>query len=225
MEAASYNMTGMASIWPCFFGNNHSPDRPGPLSLRDDWEAGWAHCVDEWVGAVWMNGTVSGVFLGDELLLSGITTRELETAAAATKDALRGGDNWDGSCVVYWNEAWDPVVNNDTFAAPDSALHSVPPSVDWISVDFYRNQDDAYWAPAVAYPAHIYPKMHAHQFAMTVPQAFGRKNLSKNWIERWREDKKWDEWSVEVREMEIHTYILRRGYVCSHVHMRLNLSA
>ena len=79
-----------------------------------------------------MNGTVSGVFLGDELLLSGITTRELETAAAATKDALRGGDNWDGSCVVYWNEAWDPVVNNDTFAVPDSALHSVPPSVDWI---------------------------------------------------------------------------------------------
>jgi hypothetical protein len=85
------------------------------------------------------------------------------------------------------------------------------------SVDFYRNQDDAYWAPAVAYPAHIYPKMHAHQFAMTVPQAFGRKNLSKNWIERWREDKKWDEWSVEVREKWRYSYTLYFpwSYVCT----------
>jgi hypothetical protein len=57
--------------------------------------------------------------LGDELLGQGITVAELTTAADTVKRDWPEG-------VVYWNEEWDPVVNNDTYKHPASALHAVP---------------------------------------------------------------------------------------------------
>lgn len=92
------------------------PPRTG-LQLRPDYEAGWASqwnsscgadttpCISDLAKA----GTVFGVFLGDELLGAGVTVSELTTAADTVKR------DWPDA-VVYWNEEWAPVVQNDTYA-------------------------------------------------------------------------------------------------------------
>jgi len=35
---------------------------------------------------------------------------------------------------VFWNEEWGPVVQNDTWPHPASALHRVPDAIDWVSL-------------------------------------------------------------------------------------------
>ena len=125
-----------------------------------------------------------------QLLSWNITVAELTTAADTVKA------EWPTS-VVYWNEAWAPVVGNSTYPYPASALHRVPASVDWISVDYYRETSDAWVVPRAAYASHIYPKMNSRQFALQVPQAFGKKtwsNADANSV-RW-----WDEWSSKVAQ-------------------------
>ena len=69
-----------------------------------------------------------------------------------------------------------PVVQNSSWARPASALHSVPHAIDWISLDFYRTNPTAWETPEQEYAAQVYPKMHPHQRALQVPQAFGRKH-------------------------------------------------
>ena len=114
-------------------------------------------------------GAVFGVFLGDELLAQGINVTELTIAASTVKE------DWP-EAVVYWNEAWDPVVNNNTYPNSASALNAVPDAIDWISLDFYREDATAWTTPEQAYRTELYPKMKAHQRALQVPQAFGRTN-------------------------------------------------
>ena len=114
-------------------------------------------------------GSVFGVFLGDELLAEGINVTELSIAAETVKH------DWP-EAIVYWNEAWDPVVNNDTYPQQASALHAVPDAIDWISLDFYRQDATAWSTPEEAYTTSVYPKMKPHQRALQVPQAFGRTN-------------------------------------------------
>lgn len=169
LEARALGMRGMKSVTWAFF-MNAVPPRSG-LMLRPDYQAGWA---DMWHGsgalsALSANQTVMGVFLGDELLGAGINVTELTIAAETVKASWREG-------IVYWNEEWGPVVQNSSWARPASALHSVPHAIDWISLDFYRTNPTAWETPEQEYAAQVYPKMHPHQRALQVPQAFGRKH-------------------------------------------------
>ena len=188
VEGAAAGMAGMAQVTWAFFENARPPRAPG-LQLRPDYAAGWATARatcgpgshdDDWsppcsLDALRANGTTIGVFLGDELLLQGVTVAELTAAAAAVKAAW-GATN---TSIVYWNEAWDPVVNNASFAEkhPASALGAVPTEVDWVSLDYYRRDATAWTVPEAAYASALYPKMvRAGQRALLVPGAFGRKH-------------------------------------------------
>lgn len=179
-EAKESGLAGMVQATWAFF-ENAKPPRVG-LQLRADWQAGWR---EMWNGTECSTSgyppciaqlreelKIFGIFLGDELLNSGVYVTELTTAADAVKY------DWPDA-IVYWNEAWGPVVENVTWAKTHSnltALRSVPNAIDWISLDYYRDDSTAWTVPEAAYPASVYPKMKPHQRALLVPQAFGRKN-------------------------------------------------
>ena len=67
--------------------------------------------------------------LGDELGFGGVLPETIELVAATIKRSLPGARG--GSApIIYYNEAWTVFADPGHFG-----LLTVPPSVDWISLD------------------------------------------------------------------------------------------
>jgi hypothetical protein len=149
VEARRLGMKGMMKVTWAFF-RNAPPPRSG-LMLREDYRNGWAQQWEarhQGLQPLVANGTVIGVFLGDELLGAGVNVTELTIAAETVKGT------WP-SAIVYWNEMWGPVVQNATWKHRASALSKVPDAIDWISLDFYRRDQTAWETPAKEYAAQV----------------------------------------------------------------------
>jgi hypothetical protein len=118
VEASGYGTKGMIEVTWLFFRNAIAP-RKG-LMLRDDYAAAWA---EGWSTAggieeLSKNGTIMGVFLGDELLGAGVNVTELTLAAETVKRS------WPNA-VVYWNEEWGPVIQNATWLVAEIAISTI----------------------------------------------------------------------------------------------------
>lgn len=112
-------------------------------------------------------GKVMGAWLGDEMCWNGVTHAELSAAATLVRAT------W-SDAIIYYNEAV-PVFTNDVDSWGEPLGYSdVPEAFDWVSVDYYRLDNSSWLYPQyVLYPTLIYPMMHSHQCALTVPGAYG----------------------------------------------------
>lgn len=108
-----------------------------------------------------------GAWLGDEICWNGVTHAELAAAAQLVRDT------WPDA-IIYYNEAV-PVITNDVDLWNEPLGYTdVPSAFDWFSVDYYRLDNSSWLYPQfVLYPQYIYPMMHSHQCALTVPGAYG----------------------------------------------------
>lgn len=124
--------------------------------------ANWESAVDEFCNQLTpliANGTVVGVFLGDEIVCSGVPLENLTSVA----DRLR--KNLGPNVALYTNEC-----------AILSGWPMVPKSLDYISVDFYDEHNTNGSAEVeknrAYYHETIYPRLHPHQGVMFVPGIF-----------------------------------------------------
>ena len=136
--------------------------------LFPDWRERWAALattLEPWV----VNGTVGGLFVGDELCWGGLPFDDLvEMTAVIANTTWPGLPSSQPRPIIHYNEAKGAIVDDkDWLGRPVNYSH-VPLGVDWVSFDFY-NPPASYvrqW-----YESSLYPKMAPHQRVLLVPDA------------------------------------------------------
>ncbi len=134
--------------------------------------SGWSRALDGFiarVGPLVRNGTVVGVFLGDELCCSGVPLANVTTVTDALKAA------WP-DVATYLNECNTCLYGDASSCDLVSRWAAVPASIDLVSVDLYDLRDDDGRREVARarsfYERYLYPKMGAHQRAIGVPGTF-----------------------------------------------------
>jgi hypothetical protein len=168
------------------------PRHDAEKGLRPDYAERWNATLDKLRPFI-ANGSAMGVFLGDELCWNCVHHAELTKAADLVRatipplpSALAAKLGLTRS-VLYYNEAFPPLDDvamwNKT-CGPSVALESegggypnVPPSIDWVSMDYYPNEGTFAGAQRIYYEK-IFPKMQEHQRVLFVPPAFSCSNGS-----------------------------------------------
>ena len=189
--------------WPPHCHRNASYDCPVG-GLTPTWKATVEHQLDEAMPLI-KNGTIKGLFLGDEPCCMGVPVWALEAVAAFCKGKTAGT-----GAFVYVNECgrpFDPrLAYNGSFRTSNGMR--VPVSVDIISIDMYcpsgsigtdptpgtpppaplagvprcaPSQDyrQAALEPVVArafYERYIYPLLGSHQAVGVVPGTYGNSS-------------------------------------------------
>ena len=144
--------------------------------LFPDWRERWAALAAE-LGPWVANGTVSGLFIGDELCWGGLPFTDLvDMATAIANTTWPAPSNGMGPQsqrtsrpIVHYNEAKGAVVDDKDWQGNIVNFTHVPLGVDWVSFDFYNpppGETVRQW-----YEASLYPKMATHQRVLLVPDA------------------------------------------------------
>jgi len=153
--------------------NNHLTLLPNYLQL---WESAWSTTIQNLAE----NYGCIGVFIGDELLLGGLTVESLTIAA----DTVRA--TWPNA-IIYWNEAWKVIVTGVNNFGEAVNLKAMPTAFDWISMDYYKLDSRAWSVPPVYYREYMYPRMSANQSALVVPGSYG-SNMNRKFSFQQYED-------------------------------------
>jgi hypothetical protein len=142
--------------------------------LRADYESAW--------NTTWVNnilplvseGSVFGIWLGDEVCWNGVQHGMLAAAADLVKNT------WPDA-IVYYNEAEPVITNGVDLWGEDVGYSDVPASISWFSIDYYRLDNSSWLYPElVLYPLYIYELMHPSQCALTVPGSYGSEHDPSN---------------------------------------------
>ena len=109
------------------------------------------------------NGTIVGIFLGDEQMWAGVTMAELTIVTDMIKHDCP-------ACITFINEAQDVAVcnfnrMNGTWAENGECL---PHSLDWFGFDYYDGSfsdgsNSGWQVQRRAFEEQIYPRLHPHQ--------------------------------------------------------------
>ena len=196
-ELNAASEAGVQSLLPVrgyFFGT--APSRQG-LALLPDWEARWSAALPL-VKTLLSNGTIFGVFMGDELVWGCLPMNNLTFAIAAVRASLPRGA--DGTGPVIWSNEAAMIDHAHTFCNRTEIFpYVIAPGLDWFSVDIYHM--DGYVAgwvdkcvqglPAISarlpddgghflhryvrgyYEKWIFPNLTKGQSAALVPGGFG----------------------------------------------------
>jgi hypothetical protein len=152
------------------------------------------------------SGALTGIFLGDEPMLAGISAANI-TAAADFIRAHVGVDAkiyWNDGCRPFYDGHTDPCASGAGGHNPASCWTNeskVPASVDWVSCDTYEDPTVSKspwpWDPSTSIPEatavqyfvehFIATKLHLHQKVVLVPGLFG--NRSDTWTDDFLTDK------------------------------------
>jgi hypothetical protein len=104
--------------------------------LHPGWETTLASVI-ETAGPFLANGTVSGLFLGDELCCSGVPFANLTNVADFAKARMQPfcGAATTTCGLIYTNECIRPL--NDSYTGHIFYIPSIPKSIDIFSMDYY----------------------------------------------------------------------------------------
>lgn len=122
------------------------------------------------------NGTILGFNLGDELVWNGLLPSSLTSASNAVRALFPRG-----SAIIWYNEAW-PVLSGGTDYYGNPVDFSIPPSLDWFSVDKYHTVPEDNFVNGdvrTFYNEFIFPFLNEYQQAILVPGSFG-SNVNPN---------------------------------------------
>jgi hypothetical protein len=112
---------GMLHVRPTFFCGGRE------VVLCPDWQQRWATQLASNVRPMLAEGSLFGIFFGDEIIGAGVPFSNL----SAVVDRVRS-DLPRGQAILHYNEAapviWDPT---------DFYYPHVPTGLDWISLDYY----------------------------------------------------------------------------------------
>ena len=147
---------GMLHVRPTFFCGDRE------AVLCPDWQQRWAAQLVSTVQPMLAEGSLFGIFIGDEIVGAGVPFANL----SAVVDKIRS-DLPRGKAILYCNEA-APVV----WDAADFYYPHVPTGLDWISLDYYPDAGTAAGYRRL-YDNALYGLMSKQQMALIVPPAYG----------------------------------------------------
>ena len=175
-QLAAANMSNLYPLLSTFVENVPNVG----LRLYPDYEQRWAQLQSELdLANMLKNGTLLGLFLGDELVWNCLPMDSLITyAATVRRDVPRG------SGIIWYNEAAffnnpkNPNMCGETFT------YQFSPDLDWFSTDIYHMDGPTgnNWVANYVrsfYEANIYPHLTAEQRAVVIPGSFG-SNVNRN---------------------------------------------
>ena len=134
------------------------------------------------------SGAVVGLFLGDEIVCSGMPVENLTAVAAFCKKKLTQMGYT--QALVYLNECSGSFLENSPNRRPnDYFKDSIPAGLDIISYDSYQLSNNTKFAPTpwwlqepignrLFYKTHILPKLGPHQKFMVVPGFYGNDSAT-----------------------------------------------
>ena len=178
---SQYNLTGFLSIqrtagvWTKYPGYNAtSVTKSG---LQEGWEQNLSRVLDA-AEPYLRDGSLLGIFLGDELCCGGVPFENYTAVAQAVKKRLQSTGG-----LVYSNECATLQASGLPGGMP-----TIPDAIDLISVDVYGYgpggrmvaggpTEHAYARKLVE--AALYPRMKPHQRVLLVPGAFAQWNVSE----------------------------------------------
>jgi hypothetical protein len=181
-----HNSTGIASLLAVrttfFCGNKLCPD----------YKQKWATLLKTTVAPMLAEGSIFGVFFGDEICWSCTTWADVNTAVSTVRADLPRG-----KAILYYNEAFPViaggVVNGTAFAhicdtggdfddhRVNISYPHVPAGLDWISVDYYPDEGTAPGARSL-FEKSLYPLMAPHQLALFVPPTCAFRAAASAWM-------------------------------------------
>ena len=163
--------------WKLFGGGPTCNSSAGVITTtqpRPNVAAVWESLVaDNALAAHFANGSVSGFFLGDELVFNGVLPQQLEDVAAMVRATFP-------RAFLYQNEAQRPLaLGSDRCDRPLN--YSVARSLDALSVDVYDLQGPTpdfvrHVVRDGVYEKHVFPRLAANQTAFVMPGAFASTN-------------------------------------------------
>ena len=127
-----------------------------------------------WVKPMLQEGSLFGIFFGDELGWQCVSWANLTEAIDTVRADIPRGDGilcYNEGYPVFTDNVCDPGGDFKPAQRTNFSYPSVPDGLDWISVDYYPDEGTLAGVPKL-YEQHIYPKMAAHQKALFVPPAY-----------------------------------------------------
>ena len=149
-------------------------------TLFADYRARWRVLVPTlrpWV----LNRTISGFFIGDELVWGGLRFADLVAMANMVAETDWGTVAGKPAAppILYYNEAAGPIARNVNCFNDTANYTHVPAAIDWVSLDFYNPPAD--FVKKEFYELHLYPLMRRPaQRALVVPDASASAHLKPN---------------------------------------------
>lgn len=130
-------------------------------SLGKDWRASLDELMAE-LKPLFANGTLVGIFLGDEINCAGVPYADLDALASGVK-ASAAAHGIEPAPIVYTNEC--RVVEK---------WNATPAALDILSIDIYDYKNTSNEVPLAkaTYEKYIFPILRPHQGAMVVPGTF-----------------------------------------------------
>ena len=151
----------------------------GVQYLCSDYKSKWATLLNQTVQPMLDEGSLMGIFFGDEICWGCTPWSNLSAAVDTVRASLPRG-----KAILYYNEAY-PVLSNSVCDSGGDFHHkwvdisypSVPEGLDWVSLDYYPDEGTLAGTRKL-FEQHLYPKMADHQSALYVPPAYGCNNAT-----------------------------------------------
>jgi len=146
-------------------------DTPNGLILSEN----WTEVITDEIIEMYNNRTIIGFFMGDELMWDGLSYNNLTLTAEYVRFLFPNAFIWEneGANVFKCNKTYGKCINGHNRIV--NITDGIPPGLSVISVDMYHmNHPDSKFVSVVKqfYQTWIYPKLHNHQRAFTVPGSF-----------------------------------------------------
>ena len=148
---------------------NHSGNPYYPVRLKPNYTEEWINLLPTLNELYYVNKSIFGFFMGDELVWNGVGIDVLNTAVKLVRDSFTNS-------TIYTNEAFPPLSEGINYCGDNITYTQISPYLDWFSIDMYHwNGVDNSFVSKVQtfYDDYVYPIMNlSHQYALTVPGSY-----------------------------------------------------
>ena len=174
-EGFNYGIKALYDVHDIFYTKSniscmHYNETVYPLTLRDNYMDLWNDKLPLLTELFYVNKSVFGFFLGDEIMWNGISPQQITIAARTIKQNF-------SSAIIYRNAATTPVETGRYCCTKYFDFTHISPYLDWFSIDMYHfNGPNESFVDSVKqfYEKYVFTKMNlTYQYGLTVPGSFG----------------------------------------------------
>ena len=126
-----FNLEGIlfqGSSIPC---TNHSGNPYYPLILKSNYIQEWLNILPTINELYYVNKSIFGFFMGDELVWNGLDPNSLNIAVKLVRDNFT-------NATIYTNGATPPISSGKNYCGNNVSYSKISSYLDWFSIDMYH---------------------------------------------------------------------------------------